>query len=318
MKRAIGWVCFAVLATSSASCSRSAEPSDRFVTDQEFRSQVNSAARSVGIGATDASGADLAYVHVLLLRDCLRDKGISIGDPPPPSAEVRLLPEVDAAQLWLSAGEVFGYGAALSDPQTVQMLREPAEDGSGGGEPYPPDALPLIEGDPPELITEPLPGNDGGSVTIPVGGCFGAATSALYGVPAAHFERTRLALPKPYALLAEALADEGVERAQPEYESCMRSLEHDVETPEDLAEEMSDAVTNVVAGRLAPQELTALEERLAQDDRSCKSTSGLGTAVAEAFLEASEDALAGGEGARAEYTTMLEHAGQVANARLAG
>jgi hypothetical protein len=311
---ALSTVCAAILLLCG--CGNTSAPSSDFMSDDELRAQVDSLVTRHRFGLYSGSGVsvDLEFAHERLNRQCLRSKGFTIGDPPPPTDSTSLLPEVDDLRLWLSRGEPLGLAAAVTDPERLQQLRQQIVDGKGHREePYPAGAEEAVQGNPPVKITVPLPGGHGGSVTIPIGGCFGWATEQLYGVHAETFERTRLALPRLDDTVSEAVAEPAVTRLLGSYASCMRDRGLDVETPSDLVEVVGPPVEATLEGSAQPSAVVEAESRAVSSDADCKSRSGVGTAFARAFVAHATANLSKTEGVVVEYQKMLNHAKGVVN-----
>lgn len=308
----------AALATATATaialvsgCGQDVKPSNQFLNDQALRTRVDRMADRFDFSAKQSAGQEvnMEVAHERLLRRCLRQSGVPIGEPNA-HAEVRsVLPQVSKLDLWLSRGETLGLGAALSDPAELQKHRRALDKSVGHKEvPYPPGAERLVNGDPPVTVSIPLPGGGGGSVEIPVGGCFGQATKDLYGVPAEQFERVRMALPRVDDILSQSVADNRVDDLLGSYHVCMQAASLDIESPAFVDEPLFKTAAAVIGGSQQPSAMAKVENEVLAADKKCKSSSGVGSAFAQSFLDHGAKALASTEGVVEEYKKMIDHA----------
>jgi hypothetical protein len=307
-------VCGAALVVLSAvGCGSKAEPSTRFTSDAGLRAQVREVASQLRVLDTATGGVDVRGLHAKLTDDCVRRHGVAVPQAPPLPTDPGIVRQITDLDLWLNHGQPLGRGTALSDPAQLQkqrgFLKETVE---VVNPPYPPEGEKYLEGDPPQLLELPLPGGHGGSVIIPIGGCHGKATETLYGVDAETFERTRMALPRLETVIDEAVADDRVDGRLGAYSDCMKKHDLDVRTPADLQDIVNPVYGAVLEGTQQPARLVALEQRVVAADAACKTSSGLGTAFAEALVERGRAALAKTEGVVVEYRRMMDHAKAVA------
>lgn len=302
-------------------CGGRTEPSSQYLDDQGLRAKVDQLAARLDFGVRDTSGAalDLEVEHERVVRKCVRSKGVPIQDPPAPATTSTVLPRVTDLELWLARGRALGLGTALSDPARLQQARTAGENDGHQEEGYPPGAEDLVYGKPGRTITVPLSGNwKGGSVTIPVGGCFGEATAQLYGVPAETFERTRLALPRVDDIIARSTAEQKVADALRDYAPCMRDRGFLVSSPAEILRTLGPMINEVMTAKKQPSDLVRAEQDLLAADAGCKTSTGLGTSFAQAFLEHGDAALKQNEAVIVEYRRMLDHARAQTGARGSG
>ena len=167
----------------------------------------------------------------------------------------------------------------------------------------------MADGDPPVMVNIPMA--DGGLVGVPVGGCFGQATTELYGVPAEKFERARLALPRVDDVVSQSVADSRVDDLLGSYHACKKAASYDVESPAGLDKPLFETASAVLEGSAQPATLVKIEREILAADKTCKSSSGIGTAFAHSFLDHGGKTLKNTEGVVVEYQKMLDHAAAV-------
>lgn len=295
----------------SAGCSPAPEPSERYL-DPDLRSEVLARVQALNFpfDSDPAYAVRIANLQTRLINECVSRHGVV----PPRTQELPYTTEVltpSEPRLWLLPEEDYGVASALSDPEVLAaLLRAPSADVPPDGMPPDPEAYDrAVYGPDDERISFPIPG--GGTASVPVGGCFGEATEAMYGVPAADYERTYYAIPNIRDVMTDVLADERVRRSVGAWASCMGEQGVRASGPADLYEAMSRWVEGVVEGSVRVAHVEELEHELARHDRACRTESGLGTEVAEVFLESARAALEGSEGVVLEYRAMIEHAQSV-------
>lgn len=292
-------------------CGGAPKPSGEFAASGDLRQRADAIAQKVQ--SISAGGLDTEALHTRLTNDCIREQGVEVANVAPPPVNPGVLPEITDLDLWLNRGQPLGLATALSDPAKLEEHRSFIKRNQDfENPPMSPEALKVSEGDPPKLVTIPLPGDNGGSVSIPVGGCFGAATEKLYGTKAETFERTRLELPRLDTIMDKSTSDGRVDAAADGYAACMRQQGFKARTPSDLQDVIGPTLGGVLDGKEQPSRLAELERRAVASDMRCKTSSGLGTAFAKAFVENGEKALKGSEGVVIEYGRMMDHARSVA------
>lgn len=249
----------------------------------------------------------IANLQTRLINECVARQGVV----PPKVADLPLdTAAVTPAQsrLWLLPGDDYGVAVALSDPSVVAQLG--TDGGVGGGSasdiPDPKAYDEAVYGSSQDRIEVPLEG--GGSVSVPVGGCFGEATETMYGVPAADYERAYEAVPNSREVMTALLADGGVRAATSAWSSCMKDAGYRADEPDGLYDVMSTWVSGVVSGSMLVSTVRRQEADLARADRDCRTSSGLGTAVSTTFLGLAATEIQGNEGVIQEYRSMVEHA----------
>lgn len=311
-----GSVTLCVVAVLVAACSSPREPSSAFDDDAKLVARVQQVQDSVRVatGESIVPQSVLEQTHDRLKRACMREAGL---DVPPASAALAAASgsssayrEPTALDRWLARGRSFGLAEHLADPRVLQELRTSESD-------LPPDdrwsepELAVLYGSPPERMTIPLPGEFGGSVTFPVGGCFGTATQRLYGVSPIDYERAYQNVRGLSDLVDSVVAAEGVTRLLDSYGDCMQQRDLDVGSPADIPRLFQPWVEGIVEGSRSPQDFAVVERAAWAADFECKKASGLGSAFAVAFAEVVGNAVRENEGAIAAYREMLAHAATV-------
>ncbi|RMI12789.1 hypothetical protein [Cellulomonas triticagri] len=292
-------------------CAPAAQPSEAHL-DPETRRQVREAVQALDypFESDPAYAVRLANLQARLIDECVVREGVV-----PPGREDLPLTSADLApsesRLWLLPGDDYGVAAALDDPAVLAGLvaGESGTTGSGRAAPDPVAYDRAVYGPEDERISFPV--EDGATVSVPVGGCFGEATATMYGVEAADYERTYSAMPTIRGVLAEVVADGGVRSATAAWSTCMGEAGIEVSAPGDLYATISAWVGGVLSGTLRVAQVAEQESALAAQDGACRTSSGLGAAVATVFLETATEAIRGSEGVVQEYRAMVEHAQSV-------
>lgn len=298
----------AAAAVALAGCSSPPGPSTDYLSDAT-QAHVAELVRALNypFDSDPTYAVQVGNLQTRLINDCVARQGVV-----PPA--IKPLPlEADsvvpsAARLWLIPGDDYGVSTLLSDPKAVALLHE-GDAGNEQGESVVPDPEAYdraVYGADNERISFPIEG--GGTSSVPVGGCFGEATQAMYGVPAADYERAYYEIPSIRKVMTETLADSAVGRATSAWSSCMGKAGHNVGSPTDLYGEMNRWISGVVEGTSTVTQAEQDEAKLASTDKSCRTSSGLGTAVADRFVALAEAEIAGKEGVVVEYRAMIEHA----------
>lgn len=298
----------ALVALSMAGCAGSPGPSEEFLAE-DVSARVLSAVRALDYPFEDdpAYAVRASNLQTRLINDCVAAQGIpvpSVADLPLEPASVTVSP----SRLWLVPGDDYGVSAALYDPTVLAQLRTEAEahdtPGLAAAETAAYDQA--VYG--PENERIELPVEDGGTVSIPVGGCFGEATEVMYGVDAETYERTYAEVPRMQTVLTELTSDDDVRARMSDWSSCMGEAGYRASQPDDLYRVMSDWIAGVVDGTTLVGAVAEAERSLAAADVDCRTQSGFGTVVSERFLEIAEAEIAAKEGVVQEYRTMIEHA----------
>ena len=256
-------------------------------------------------------GYQMGNLQTQLIHDCVEATGLKVPPTdltqPDPASYVP-----DVATLWLTAPRDFGVARSLSDPTVLASLRAAmAGEGTDGSTHtgYPDNYDTVVYGstdDPKDWLTFSI--EDGGEVQVPVGGCFGQATQQMYGVPAVDYERARHEMPKVADVLAEAVSSKKVRSAVGAWSSCMAKKSYTAKDPSELGQTLSDWLTRAVDGKMTVQQVQAKEAALAVADKDCKTSSGLGTAADESFVDAADKALNSKQGVVSAYREMNDHA----------
>lgn len=295
-------------ALSIAGCAGPPGPSDEFL-DGDVSARVLSAVQALDypFEGDPAYAVRVGNLQTHLIDECVAAQGIPVPtttDLPLESAAVA----VSQSRLWLLPGDDYGVSTALYDPVVLAQLR-------AGEEPQGSSQLSADEttaydqavyGAEAERIDLPI--EDGGLVSVPVGGCFGEATEAMYGVDAETYERTYAEIPSMRTVMRELTADDDVQKTMSGWSSCMRDEGYRAEQPDDLYGVMNDWIVGVIDGMTLVGSVAEAERSMAAADLGCRTESGFGTAVSTRFLAIAEAEIAAKEGVVQEYRAMIEHA----------
>ncbi len=157
---------------------------------------------------------------------------------------------------------------------------------------------------------------NGGSVTVPVGGCHGQATEALYGVPAEDYERTyQQVRALPDEAVRAAVQDGPVRDAAGRWSECLADQGWEAGTPDDLDNALASELAAADSDAAAREELVRREAALLEADTRCREQSGLQAAFDQAFVEHGTRLAAANQVALAPYRRMLDHATAVFDER---
>lgn len=286
-----------------------ADPSAEFRTNADLQRDADRFARQLTSSFAVAGMQDVELLRHRLVERCIERKGVSLPPSAPLPVDPGLLPVITDLELWLNRGEPLGRAAALADASTLQRIRrQETALANYQSAPWPAKAERYRFGDPPRSLDLAMPGEGGGTITVQLGGCHGEAAATLFGVSAETYERTRLELPRPDAVLEQAIAADPVQASLDDYADCMEARKLNAPRPDDLHDVLGPVDAAVIAGREQPSTLVDLEARAVSADLTCKEESGLGTAFLTAFVDRARSAIRASEGAVAEHERMLEHA----------
>jgi len=309
----LGIMALAAVVPSIGGCSASPAPSDDYLQpDVSSRVLQDVQALNYPFESDPSYSVRVANLQTHLINQCVQNQGIVppvVDDIPFESTAVT----PSESRLWLLPSADYGVAAALSDPAVIASLAAAGDGPGSDAEAPPPDpkAYDLaVYGPPDSRISVDIPGV--ASVTVPVAGCFGEATKSMYGVEdAADYERTYYAIPNVRDVMQALEADSDVRRTVAAWSTCMKAAGYQVTTPSDLYEMMNSWVDGVVNGTQAVSDVRTQETALAQADTACRTSSGFGTTVSQAFLELADQKIAGSEGVIQKYRAMIEHAQSV-------
>lgn len=298
----------AAVTLSMAGCSGSPGPSDEFL-ESEVSARVLSAVRALDypFEGDPAYAVRVGNLQTRLINECVAAQGIpvpTVADLPLESASV----SISQSRLWLLPGDDYGVSTALYDPVVLAQLRA-GQEPQGSSELSADDTAAYdqaVYGPEDERIDLPI--EDGGLVSVPVGGCFGEATEAMYGVDAETYERTYYEIPKMRTVMRELTADDEVQKTMSGWSSCMRDEGYRAKQPDDLYGVMNDWIAGVIDGTTLVGAVAEAERTLADADLGCRTESGFGTAVSTRFLAIAEAEISAKEGVVQEYRAMIEHA----------
>lgn len=289
-------------------CGSEPQPSDDYL-EPGMRADVLARVQALNypFEADPTYAVRIADLQTRLINACVERQGVV----PPRVAPTPLTTELvvpDESRLWLLPGADYGVATALSSPEVLASLaaEDPADPAADAAPPDPVAYDAAVYGPQDERIDFPIEG--GGSASVPIGGCFGEATEAMYGVPAAEYERAYYAIPNVREVLTTLRSDGSVRAAARRWSSCMSEAGVQADDPGGLYPVMSRWVDDVVAGRRLVSHIQQQEQHLAQEDQECRTSSGLGTALSTTFLELADSALEGSEGVVLEHRAMVEHA----------
>lgn len=287
-------------------CAGSPEPSDEFL-DGDVSARVLSAVHALDypFEGDPAYAVRVGNLQTRLIDECVAAQGI----PVPTATGVPLeSASVSQSRLWLLPGDDYGVSAALYDPTVLAQLRA-GQEPQGSSDLSADDTAAYdqaVYGPEDERIDVPI--EDGGLVSVPVGGCFGEATEAMYGVDAETYERTYYEIPKMRTVMRELTADDEVQKTMSGWSSCMRDEGYRAKQPDDLYGVMNDWIAGVIDGTALVGAVAEAERSMAAADLGCRTESGFGTAVSTRFLAIAEAEIDAKEGVVQEYRTMIEHA----------
>lgn len=305
--RLTSFACGLVLITS---CAPAVEPSGEYL-EPEIRDEVLARVRDLNypFAADPAFSVRIGNLQTRLINECVERQGVVAPDVEPLEVTTDVVVP-DDTRLWLLPDQDYGVAAALASPDVVAELRaaqDPLDESSSEAAAPDPEAYDrAVYGPDDERVTFHLDG--GAIVSAPVGGCFGEATEAMYGVPAADYERAYQEIPQLRVVMDELRADGPVRASLGAWSRCMDDAGFPADDPSSLYAHMSGWVDGVVAGRLAVSSVAEEERRLAEEDQTCRTSSGLGTTLSEKFIELADAEIAGREGVVQEYRAMIEHA----------